>query len=126
LQLSLEKQTWDLLESFTEKVEQYQYQGYHLDELYRQILASAQFVHVTRKELAPSLRARLSGASSGPDKVLKDMAVNNFNSNLRVFADLINTLYLKLVELDKADAKGKKPLYMSMPELQSLGLMLVG
>jgi hypothetical protein len=126
LQLPLDKQSWDLLDILTEKIEQYRYQGFALDDLYRQIAASARFVATARRELAPGLRNRLSGGSSGPDRVLRDMAVNNFSSNLQLFADLVNELYVKLVELDKIDAKGRRPLYLSMPELQDIGRMLVG
>ena len=130
LQLPLEKQSWDLIEILTEKIEQFRYQGFHLDELYRQIIAAARFVSITRREMVPSLRNRLqnagSGPGSGPDKVLRDMAIHNFASNLQVFADLVNELYISLVELDKQDAKGKRPLYMSIPELQDIGRMLVG
>jgi hypothetical protein len=127
LQLPLDKQSWDLLDILTEKIEQYRYQGFALDDLYRQIAASARFVAAARRELAPGLRNRLSGGgSSGPDKVLRDMAVNNFSSNLQLFADLVNELYIKLVELDKIDAKGRRPLYLSITELQDIGRMLVG
>jgi hypothetical protein len=127
LQLPLEKQAWDLIEILTEKIEQYQYQGYHLDELYRQIAAAARFVSLTRRELVPGLRSRLGGESgSGPDRVLRDMAVNNFGSNLQLFADLVNELFINLVELDKIDAKGHRPLYLQMPELADIGRMLVG
>jgi hypothetical protein len=126
LQLPLEKQSWDLIEILTEKTEQYQYQGFHLDELYRQIAAAARFVALTRRELVPTLRNRLGGGSSGPDKVLRDMAVNNFASNLQLFADLVNELYINLVELDKVDAKGRRPLYMQIPEMSDIGRMLVG
>jgi hypothetical protein len=126
LQLPLEKQSWDLIEVLTEKIEQYRYQGFHLDELYRQITAAARFVSITRRELVPGLRNRLSGGSSGPDRVLRDMAVNNFASNLQLFADLVNELYISLVELDKANSKGHRPLYLSIPELQDIGRMLVG
>jgi hypothetical protein len=127
LQLPLEKQAWDLIEILTEKIEQYRYQGFHLDELYRQIAAAARFVALTRREMVPTLRNRLgSGGGAGPDKVLRDMAVNNFGSNLKVFADLVNELYIKLVELDKADAKGHRPLYLQIPELSDIGRLLVG
>ena len=126
LQLPLEKQTWDLIETLTEKIEQYRYQGFHLDELYRQIVAAARFVSVTRRDLAPALRSRLSGGGAGPDRVLREMAVNNFGSNLQVFADLVNELYVCLVELDKVDAKGRRPLYMSIPELNDVGRLLIG
>ena len=127
LQLPLEKQSWDLIEILTEKIEQFRYQGFHLDELYRQIVACARFVSITRRELVPILRNRLSsGGNSGSDRVLRDMAVNNFGSNLQLFADLVNELYVNLVEIDKRDAKGRRPLYMSIPELQDIGRLLVG
>ena len=127
LQLPMDKQNWDLIEILTEKLEQYRYQGFHLDELYRQIAAAGRFVSLTRRELVPSLRNRLSGGSgSGPDRVLKDMAVNNFGSNLQVFADFLNELYINLVEIDKTAAKGRRPVYMSIPELQDIGRLLVG
>ena len=127
LQLPLEKQAWDLIEILTEKFEQYRYQGFHLDELYRQIIATARFVSVTRRDLVPTLRNRLSsGGSTGPDKVLRDMAVNNFGSNLQIFADLVNELFVNLVELDKVQAKGRRPLYMNIPELKDIGRLLIG
>ena len=126
LHLPLEKQSWDAIETLTEKIEQYRYQGFQMDELYRQIVASSRFVSFTRRELVPTLRNRLSSGSTGPDRVLRDMAVNNFGSNLQLFADLVNELYVNLVELDKTEAKGRRPLYMSMPELQDIGRMLVG
>ncbi|GHV94035.1 hypothetical protein AGMMS50293_03550 [Spirochaetia bacterium] len=129
LQLPLDKMTWDQIEILTEKIEQFRYQGFHLDELYRQLAASARFVAITRRELVPSLRNRLGSVNSGSggsDRVLRDMAVNNFASNLQLFADLLNELYVNLVELDKAAAKGHKPLYMKMPELNDIGRQLVG
>ena len=127
LQLPLEKQSWDLIEILTEKIEQFRYQGFHLDELYHQIIACARFVSLTRRELVPILRNRLSSSgSSSSDRVLRDMAVNNFSSNLQLFADLVNELYVNLVEIDKRDAKGRRPLYMSLPEFQDIGRLLVG
>ena len=126
LQLPLEKEIWDLLETLTEKLEQYRYQGYHLDELYRQVAAAARFVGVIRRELVPSIRTRFGGGSDGPDRVLRDMAIHNFAANLQVFADMLNELYVKLVELDKIDAKGKRPVYLTIPELSDIGNLLVG
>ncbi|MDR2093952.1 MAG: hypothetical protein LBP76_00345 [Treponema sp.] len=127
LQLPLEKQSWDLIEILTEKLEQYRYEGFHLDELYHQVAAAARFVDIVRRELVPGLRNRVgaTSSSSGPDKVLRDMAVNNLTSNLKLFADLVNELFVVLVELDKRDAKGHMPLYSTMPELAEIGKQLV-
>jgi hypothetical protein len=127
LQLPLDKQSWDLIEILTEKIEQFRYQGFHLDELYHQIAAAARFVFLCRREVVPGLRHRLShGGSSGSDRVLRDMAVNNFASNLQIFADMLNELYVKLVELDKKGSKGRKPLYQQIIELEDIGRQLVG
>jgi len=126
LQLPLDKMTWDQIEVLTEKIEQFRYQGFHLDELYRQISAAARFVSLARRELVPNLRTRLGNSSSSADKVLRNMAVNNFGSNLQLFADLLNELYVLLVELDKLDAKGRKPVFMQLAELSDIGRQLVG
>ena len=127
LQLSLDKATWDQIEALTEKFEQFRYQGFHLDELYRQIAAASKFIYATRNEIAPTLRHRLSssGSGSGADKVLRDMAVNNFSHNLTVLADLLYDLYARLAEIDRAAAKGKRPLYEQMPELADIGTQLI-
>ena len=126
LQLQLDKTTWDLIEILTEKLDLFRYQGFHFDELYRQIAASARFVEIARRDMIPFIRNRSGSSSSGPDKVLRDMAINNFASNLQVFADMINELYLILVKQDQAAAKGKLPVYRQIPELNDIGRQLVG
>jgi hypothetical protein len=125
LQLPLDKTTWDNVEVLTEKYEQFRYQGFHLDELYREVSATARFVAATRREVAPSLRSRLaSGGVSSGDKVLQDMAVNTFNANLTIFADLLKELYSRLMDIDIAAAKGKTPLYQQVPEYNAIEEML--
>jgi len=117
LQLQLDKNTWDQIEILTEKIELYRFQGFHLDDLYRQIAACARLAEAARHGIVPSLKAKLSAIPTGHDKILRDMAANNFASNLHVFANLLKELYFFLVELDKKDA-GKRPaLYTQMPEL---------
>lgn len=126
LHLTLENQAWDLIESLTEESEKYRYQGFHLVDLYHQLAAAARFVSLARRELAPTLRARLgSVGGADSDRVLRDMAVNNFQSNLRIFADMLNELYVKLVAIDKQESKGKLPIYAQIPELRDIGHQLV-
>lgn len=128
LQLPLDKMTWNHIEAMTEKMEKYRYQGFHLDELYRQIAATARFISATRREIAPTLRHRLNnGGSSGQEKVLRDMAISTFNPNLNLFAQLLCELYSRLVILDTASAKDKRPLYLQVPEFNGLDdLILYG
>jgi hypothetical protein len=126
LQLAIDNQTWSLIEVFMERGDQFRYQGYELDDLYRQLAAAADLVFEARTNLIPGIRGRQSiGAMTGPDKVLRDMAVNNFASNLRLLADLLNELFVLLVEADKAQARGHKPLYAQMPEVTDLGRRLI-
>jgi hypothetical protein len=119
LQLSLDKNVWDSIEALT-KNSQAVYQGFALEQLYREIAAAAKLVYLARRDLAPNLRNRISsmGGGAGSDRVLRDMAVNNFRPNLNVFAEMLNKLYTTLVTMDESDQKnGRQPLYTQMPEM---------
>jgi len=124
LQLQVDKSTWDQIEILTEKMELFRYQGFHLDELYRQIAACARLVEVARNKA--NIRNKLNSIPIGADKTLRDMAVSNFSSNLQVFADLLNELYVILVELDKSDSGKKPPVFSQISELYNIGRLLVG
>jgi len=125
LQLQLDKNTWDQIELLTEKTDTSSYHGFHLDELYRQIAACARFVEVARSGLIPNIKNKLAAAPpSGSDKILREMAASNFVSNLQVFADLLNELYISLVNIEKQSTTKKQPLYNQIPELSSVGRIL--
>ena len=126
LQLQIDKGTWDQIELLTEKMELFHYQGFHLDELYRQIAACARFVEVARHGMVPALRNKLNGVPASTDKILREMAASNFAANLQVFADLLNELYVSLVDLDTKDAGKNAPVYNQVPELYNIGRLLVG
>ena len=127
--MTLDPGTWNLIEEFTEKIENYRYQGYHLDELYSQILAMARFVYQSRIQIVPNLRFLASsggGEGSNPsDKVLRDMAVNNFSPNLKILADKINELFVKVAAIDKEAAGHKPPVISQIAELREIGRYLV-
>jgi hypothetical protein len=124
LQLPIEKQKWSMIDVLMEKGEGYQ--DYELGELYRQLLAAADLVYQCRTDLLLDIRNKKSaGVVAGPEKVLREMAISNLASNLHVLADLLNELFVLLVEADKAQAKGRKPLYAQMPELANLGKLII-
>jgi len=124
LQLQLDKNTWDQIELLTEKADIFSYQGFHLDELYRQVAACARLVEIARSSLIPNIRSKLAAIPSGSDKILREMAASNFVSNLQVFSDLLNELYINLVNFDKQTAGKKPPVYNQIPELSSVGRIL--
>lgn len=125
----LDPGSWNQIEDLTEKVENYRYQGYHLDELYAQILAVARFIYQARRQIGPNLKylAQASGAErmTESDRVFRDMAVNNFAPNLQILADKVNELFVKVVALDKASAGAKTPVINQIPELKEIGRYLV-
>ena len=128
LQLQLDKNTWDQIELLTEKMDLFRYQGFHLDELYRQIAACARFVEVARNNMSGILRNRMGAASTSHEKIIREMAASNFMSNLKVFADQLNELYVSLVAIDKVDAQKSKtqPVYEQIKELYTIGRLIVG
>jgi len=125
LTLPLDKLTWDQIELLTEKIELFRYQGFHLDELYRQISACARLAEAARREIAPSVKNKLNAFPVTPDKTLRDMAANNFPSNLQVFVDLLYKLYTSLIEIDKQGAGKSKPVFKQMQELHGIEDLLV-
>ena len=126
LQLPVDKTTWDLIEILTEKMELFRYQGFHIDELYRQIAAGARFVEVARNKSSIKNKMNSMPSNGGSDKILRDMAVNNFTSNLQVFADLLNELYVNLVQIDKKNSGKQPPVYTQIHELYNIGRLIVG
>ena len=128
--LPIDANCWNIIESVTEKSDYYTLQGYHFDELYERILALAEFVYHARRELQPQLRMMLSSTATGSiptgnERILRDMAVNNFASNLAILADLVNKLYTRTVELDMEAHRHGSPVYKSAKGLDKIGEYLV-
>jgi hypothetical protein len=126
--MSLDATTWSQIEDLTEKFEQYRYQGWHLDELYLQILALGRFIYQARKQIGPNLRylaAAGTERASPADKVYAEMAINNFSANLKVLADQLNNLYMRVIEIDRELSGAKPAVYTKLPELRELGRYFV-
>jgi len=126
--LVLDPGTWNLIEELTEKFENYRYQGYHFDEIYAQILAISKFVYQARRDLVPNMRFLAGGGGdhvSASDKVFRDMAVGNFGPNLKILADKINELYVRVASIDRENAGPRGPVFGQIPELKEIGRYLV-
>ena len=128
--LPIDQAAWNTIESVTEKADYYSLQGYHFDELYERIVAMAGFVYHARRELQPQLRMMLSSYASGSiptgnERILRDMAVNNFASNLSILADLVNKLYSRTVDLDMEENRHGRPVCKDFKGLSEVGQYLV-
>jgi hypothetical protein len=134
LMMKVPSGTWNAIARLTEKSDYYKIQGYPYKDLYEQIHAAATFVYHARTEVLPRLKSLLSGGSETvfsrgkteepKDKILLEMAINNFPANLGVFADLVNELYVRAVALDRAEHPKEKPVFEHLPELKELGKLL--
>ncbi len=125
MSLSIANSSWELIDNLTSKGEYFKYQGYQYQELYDQIMAAASLVYQLRQQVLPGLRGLINRASPGEQVVLK-MVVANFPTNLSIFADLLNELYLKVTGLDRAEHRGSAAVFEKNPELAQLGHYLVG
>jgi len=123
--LELQQAEWDRLENLTAKSEYYKHQGFQFDELYEMVLAAAHFIQEARVKMLPNIRKMLGAGSTDQERVLRDMAAQNFGVNLKILADLVNELYLKTTSLDRAAHDKKRPVYERIPELKDLGKILV-
>ena len=124
LALDIRNSTWEQIDNLTAKSEYYKYQGYQYQELYDQILAAASLVYQLRKQVVPGLRNLVSRAPAG-EQVLLKMVVANFPTNLSIFADMLNELYLKVTNLDRAEHRTGSAVYEKNPELAQIGQYLV-
>ncbi len=133
--MNLSQSTWDQIESLTTRSDYFKSQGYQFHEIYEQILAVGQFIFNARRDILPNLRSLLSrgtdsllSRSKGPqdqNRILRDMAINNFSSNLKILADMINELYITTVKLDQQLHTKKTPIFKKIPELKQLGQLLI-
>ncbi|MGD0725838.1 MAG: hypothetical protein ABSB63_09775 [Spirochaetia bacterium] len=123
--LELPQAEWDRLENLTNKTEYYKQNGFSYDELYEMVLAAAHFISQARQKMVPNIKGMLAQAVTEKDKVLRDMAAQNFPVNLAILSDLINELYMKTTELDRSEHEKKRPVYERIPELKEIGKLLV-
>ena len=129
LSMQMEPGTWDLIESFIDLSDYANYQGYRFDELYERIMALAKFVYKARTEVGPLLKSSIGtvriGRDEANDRIIREMAISNFDSNLGVMSDLVHELYMKVVEFDRASHQSKQPVYERMTELKEIGRLLI-
>ena len=123
--LELQQSEWDRLENLTSKAEYHSQQGFQFDELFEMVLAAAHFIHQARTKMLPNIKTMLAQGGSEQDRVLREMAAQNFPVNLAILSDLINELYMKTTNLDRAAHEKKRPVYERIPELKDLGKYLV-
>jgi len=128
LNLTLDIGDFNRIESFTEEAEYAISFEYGLNELYDRILALARFIHDVKTNILPNLKG-LAGSIDGVDaekeKILRDIAINNFPANLGILSDKVHQLFIKVFELDKKTNGEKNPFFNRNPALKEIGQLLI-
>jgi hypothetical protein len=135
LVMEVPQSIWDRLDGLQEKAMYGKVDGFQLQELYEIIISAATFIHKAKKDILPRLKSLVAGNMTAilskegketeSDKILREMAISNFSSNLGIFADMVNELYMKSIAIDKEANKNRPCIFEKIPELKQVGQYLV-
>ena len=94
----------------TEHSEDFVLQGFHLDDLYHDIIALARFIYLVRRDVLPNINsiAEANTKMATADRVYRNMAFSNLAPNLNLLASMVLELYRATLQYDtKMAGKGK-------------------
>lgn len=128
LNLTLDIGDFNRIESFTGEAEYAISFEYGINELYDRILAFARFIHDVKANILPNLKGlagSVEGGNAERERVLRDIAINNFPANLGILSDKVHQLFIKIFELDKKENGEKNPFFNQNPALKEIGQLLI-
>jgi len=94
----------------TEHSEDFLLQGFHLDDLYYDIIAMSRFIYLVRRDILPNISSLVEATAkpNSSDKVYRNMAFSNLGPNLMILASMVLELYHTTLAYDKKNAvRGK-------------------
>ncbi len=127
--LPVDGKALSLINSLADHPEDYSYRGMMLEELYDYIYAFAVFISGCEEHLVPHLKEylknsgeilRRSGSTNPHEKIIMEMAINNFPHNLEVLKDITVKLYRRVLQLDVDSHRVKPTVITRRPEVRSL------
>ena len=71
------------------------------------------------------LAGSVEGANAEKERILRDIAINNFPANLGILSDKVHQLFIKVFELDKKENGEKNPFFNRNPALKEIGQLLI-
>ena len=79
----------------TEHSEDFVLQGFHIDDLYYDIIAMMRFIYLVRRDILPNLSSLTEANTkmATADKVYRNMAFSNLGPNVDILASLVLELY---------------------------------
>lgn len=87
----------------TEHSEDFVMQGFHLDDLYYDIIAMARFIYLAKRDILPNIYSLTEANTkmATADRVYRNMAFSNLGPNLNLLASMVLELYHATTAYDK-------------------------
>jgi len=94
----------------TDHSEDFVLQGFHLDDLYFDIMAMSRFIYLSKRDILPNISSltEANTKTATADKVYRNMAFSNLGPNLNILASMVRELYQATLEYDKKNATNGK------------------
>ena len=94
----------------TDHSEDFVLQGFHLDDLYFDIMAMSRFIYLSNRDILPNISSltEANTKTATADKVYRNMAFSNLGPNLNILASMVRELYQATLEYDKKNATNGK------------------
>ena len=114
------------IDDLTEHSEDFVLQGFHLDDLYYDIIALARFIYLVRRDVLPNINSitEANTKMATADKVYRNMAFSNLGPNLAVLASMLLELYHATLEYDKKAAGRGKTVASRITDLADIERLL--
>ena len=110
----------------TEHSEDFVLQGFHLDDLYYDIIALARFIYLVRRDILPNITSLTESNTkmATADKVYRNMAFSNLGPNLSLLASMVLELYQATLKYDKKAAGRRKTTASRITDLAEMERLL--
>jgi len=110
----------------TEHSDDFVLQGFHLDDLYYDIIALSRFIYLVRRDVLPNINSitEANTKMATADKVYRNMAFSNLGPNLAVLASMLLELYHATLQYDKKTAGRNKTVASRITDLADIERLL--
>ena len=112
----------------TEHSDDFVLQGFHLDDLYYDIIALARFIYLVRRDVLPNINsiAEANTKMATADKVYRNMAFSNLAPNLNLLSSMVLELYRATLQYDTKMAGHSKTVASRITSLADIERLLTG
>ncbi len=123
----ISKSDWVEVEDLINANKYYEAEGYDLEKFYEEILAFARFLTKIKEDVLPRIKAETEirlRKLTADNQILYKMSMNNAPGNVKVFFDLISSLYVNLKRIDKEKSGAENALFDTLRYVMEIEKLL--